>query len=356
MSDTTAPDEPQARRRGRGGVTVHDVARLAGVSIITVSRACNTPEQVSPQTLKRVRDVIAQLGYVPNLMAGGLRSARSKLVVALVPTLTSQLFARAIESLTEALDARGYQLMLGQIGYQDSREDRLLDAIIGRRPDGIVLTGVMHSPEGRRRLLASGIPLVETWDYTPTPIDMLVGFSHDRVGEEVCEFLVRHGRTRLALVSAGDERAMQRKAGFLRRAARLGIAEPRIALMPAPATHASGRAAVAALLDGGGDAAGAVDGIFCSSDISALGVMDELQSRGLGVPGQVAVVGFGDLEFAATCRPTLSTVRIDGERLGRTAAELIIARAEGRTPEARVIDIGFTLVERQSTAAFSFRP
>jgi len=198
-------------RRGGGGITLGDVARLAGVSPITASRALNTPGQVAPETLARVREAVARTGYVPNRLAGGLASARSRLVAAVVPTIAGPVFMEMVQSLTAALAESGYQLMLGQSGYTESREDALLEAIIGRRPDGVVLTGIMHSAEGRRRLLASGIPVVETWDLTPTPIDMLVGFSHVDAAAEVARHLHAKGRRRLALISADDERAQRRK-------------------------------------------------------------------------------------------------------------------------------------------------
>lgn len=167
-------------RKGTGAVTLHEVARLADVAPITVSRAINTPARVSRQVLERVQEAIAQTGYVPNRLAGGLASARSRLVAAVVPTISGPIFQNTIQALHETLVQHGCQLMLGQSGYADSREDELIDAIVGRRPDGIVLTGVLHSTEGRKRLLASGIPVVETWDLSPTPIDMLVGFPTPR--------------------------------------------------------------------------------------------------------------------------------------------------------------------------------
>ena len=338
------PPKSAARKRSGGGVTIHDVAKLAGVSIITVSRALNTPDRLAPDTLKRVENAIAQTRYVPNLMAGGLRSARSRLVVALVPALAGQQFVGAIEALTRALEAEGYQLMLGQVGYANSREDRLLDAIIGRRPDGIVLTGIMHSPDDRHRLIASGIPVVETWDYTPTPIDMLVGFSHDRVGEEVCDYLATRGRKRLAVISGDDDRARRRQKSFERAAARLGLPVPQVELVPAPATHASGRKALANLLARDSK----VDAVFCSSDTLAMAVMTETRARGISVPGELGVVGFGDLEFAATLAPSLTTVRIDGSRLGEIAAKFIVDRASGKDVPQPVVDIGFTIMERES--------
>src|SRR5215469_6775502 len=131
-------------RRTSGAVTLHDVARLAGVAPITASRAVNTPSQVSKEVLEKVRDAIARTGYVPNRLAGGLASARSRLVAAVVPTISGPVFQNTVQALTQTLADSGYQLMLGQSGYENNREDALLDAIIGRRPDGIVLTGIMH--------------------------------------------------------------------------------------------------------------------------------------------------------------------------------------------------------------------
>ena len=340
------PESPPTRRarRGSGAVTLHDVARLAGVSPITASRALNTPNQVSAAMLKKVTEAVARTGYVPNRMAGGLASTRSRLVAAVVPTIAGPVFTQTVESLTEALAEHGYQLMLGQSGYVDSREDALLEAIIGRRPDGIVLTGIMHSPEGRKRLLAAGIPVVETWDLTPTPLDMLVGFSHVDVGRAVVDFLHAKGRRRLALIAGDDERSQRRQQAFQVAARAAGLGEVPVAAVAAPTTLKSGRLALAALLKNSPD----IDAVFCSSDLLALGVMTEAQARGVAVPGHIAVVGFGDLAFAADLHPALTTVRIDSAAMGRQAAQFIVDRAEGRAVDPRVVDIGFSIVERES--------
>lgn len=336
-----------AAKRPRGGATVTDVARLAGVSPITVSRALKSPERLSPDTLARVQGAIRRTGYVPNLLAGGLRSAQSRLVAAVVPTIAGPIFLDTIQALTDALDARGYQLILGQAGYRDSREDALLDAIIGRRPTGILLTGLMHSAEGRRRLFNSGIPIVETWDLTPTPIDMLVGFSHERIGEAVADFLHARRRKHAAIVSGDDPRAKRRMGAFARTCGKLGLAGKEIPAewVPAPTTLASGRGALARILQAHPE----VDAIFASSDLLALGVLTEARERGIDVPKRLAVVGFGDLKLLAGVTPALTTVRIDGARIGTVAAEFIIARAEGREVGERVVDVGFSVVARETT-------
>lgn len=338
----------EPRPRGSSSVTVHDVARIAGVSAITVSRALNKPAQLSPATLARVLNAVEQSGYVPNRLAGGLRSSRSRLVAAVVPTISGPVFLETIESLTLALAEAGYQLMLGQTGYSDSREDALLEAVIGRRPDAVMLTGVLHSANGRRRLLECGIPIVETWDMTAEPIDMLVGFSHEDIGRSVCEFLSGRQARRFAVISGDDDRARRRAGSFVAEAMRLDSqARVPVEFVSAPTTLASGRAALARLLDGGH----AFDALFCSSDLLALGVMTEAQSRGLPIPQAFELMGFGDLAFAQSLHPALSTVRIDGTSIGQLAADLLIRSITGQPIDRRIIDVGFTIVARGTTRA-----
>ena len=129
--------------------TLHDVAREAGVSAITASRALGNPGVVSDATIERVRKAVAKTGYIPNLLAGGLKSKRSMTVAGLVPVISVPQFLPTIRALTETLDAQGYQLILGQSGYDHSREEKLLNAMLSRRPDGIVITGLVHSRAAR---------------------------------------------------------------------------------------------------------------------------------------------------------------------------------------------------------------
>lgn len=341
-----SPDSASSlAERNRPAVTLREVARLAGVSTMTVSRAIHAPHRVTAPLRHRVDEAVRLLGYVPNLMANGLRSSRSYLVTALVPTITGSLFSEMVRSLTEALEENGYQLMVGQIGYGRSREDELLKAIIGRRPDGIVLAGVMHSPEARSMLVSSGIPVVETWDTTGTPIDMLLRLSHEQIGREVCRHLHAAGRRHLALLSGRDERAALRERGYLAQAAEFGLQEPVVYRAASPTTHGQGRDGLDYLLR----AAPRVDGIFCSSDMMASGVLTQARVRGLGVPERLAVVGFGDLDFAATVVPSLTSVHIDGAAIGGMAARMIADRADGRVPARRIVDIQFSIVARDST-------
>lgn len=331
-------------RRGTGAVTLRQVAELAGVAPITASRVINTPEQVSPEVRERVLAAVRQTGYVPNRLAGGLASAKSRMVAAVVPNLAMSVFLDTVQALSDHLFAQGYQLMLGQTGYAMEREEAWLEAIIGRRPDGIVVTGVVHSALARQRLLASGIPVVETWDLSDHPIDMVVGFSHAAIGQQVCDFLHTRGRRQLGLISANDERAQRRARSLMAQAESIGLPPVVVVDVGGSRTLHSGRAGMARLLA----EHPTVDGVFCSSDLLAVGAVTELQSQGRRVPDDVAVVGFGDLAFVADMVPSITSVRINGGHIGQVAAHYLMARAEGRPTDARVVDVGFSIIERDS--------
>ncbi len=337
-------DTTKRSRRGSGAVTLRDVAKLAGVAPITASRAINTPNQVSADVLQKVQNAVERTGYVPNRMAGGLASSRSRLIAAVVPTLLGSVFLEMVESLNKTLFESGYQLMLGQSGYSQANEEALLDAIIGRRPDGIFLTGIMNPGKARTRLLASGIPVVETWDLTPTPVDMLVGFSHSAIGQEVARYLMKKGHERFALIRADDERAERRATAFIEAVVGAGLPLPVVVDIGEARSIKSGRQALGQILAQMPD----VDAVFCSSDLLATGAITEATARGRNVPEQLAIMGFGDVPFVADLIPALTTVHINGGEMGQKAARYLIARAEGHQVEHPIVDVGFSIVERDS--------
>lgn len=337
-------NEIKRSRRSSGAITLHDVARLAGVSPITASRAINKPEQVSTELLKRVEEAVARTGYVPNRIAGGLASSKSKLIAAVVPSTVISVFNETIEVLNSTLFDAGYQLMLGQSAYSSNREELLLDSIIGRRPDGIFLTGVMQPGKGRTRLMASGIPVVETWDLTPTPIDMLIGFSHADIGLAVAKYLIGKGRKRFAIIRAEDERADRRTVAFNAAVAEAGLTKPYITNVGAQRSIRSGRNAMQEVIQHAPE----TDAVFCSSDLLALGALTEARAQKIDVPNQIAVMGFGDVPFVADMLPALTTVRINGGKIGQLAAQFLMDRAEGREVSEPIVNVGFSIIERDT--------
>ena len=326
-------------------MTLKDVARVAGLAPITVSRVLNTPELVRPETIVRVREAVELTGYIPNLLAGGLASKRSRLVAAIVPQLFNAMFVETVQGLGDQLAANGYQLLLSLSGYSPLQEEELVSAILSRQPDGIVLTGINHAPETRKRLLSAKVPVVETWDLTPTPIDMLVGFSHQKIGETIARFLHGKGYRRFGLVWADDTRAAVRRAGLESVLNEYGVTDIPACTVPIPATLALGRHGLKELLDSGH----VFDVIVCSSDALAQGVLTEAHVRGIAVPHQLAIMGFGDLDFSAHTSPSITSIHIDKRAIGIQAANALLARIEGRPLNEKIVDVGFALVERETT-------
>ncbi|MEO8279076.1 MAG: LacI family DNA-binding transcriptional regulator [Ideonella sp.] len=321
--------------------TLADVAQVAGISKITASRALTNPSLVSAKTIGRVRAAVEQTGYIPNMLAGGLKSTRSMTVACLVPAISVAQFLPTVQALTQGLADAGYQLVLGETGYDHSREEALVDAMLARRPDGIVLTGLVHSRVARAKLLRVGLPVVETWDLTDQPIDKLVGFSHVQVGAAVGEFFRGKGWRHIGIATGDDERAAARRQGFI---AALGREVP-VAVGPAPSNLALGRRALGFLLQ----QETRLQAVYCSSDQLAQGIVSEAHSRGLRVPEDLAVCGFGDADFAAHMVPSLTTVQVDGAAIGARAAQLIIASCRGEVVAESIVDLGFRIVERDST-------
>lgn len=329
----------------KGDVTLDVVAKIAGVSAITVSRAINKPEKVAPKTLEKVNKAISETGYVPNLLAGALASRTSRLIAAIVPSIANLLYAETIRLFSRRCREAGYQVLLGDSGYPEVLEEELVAAILTRRPDGILLTGVDHSPACRNLLLAANIPIVETWDITPSPLDIVVGFNHVKVGQEVASFIYKKGYRTVGFVTADDTRGVLRRQSTQQALEDYGCKDFHTASVPAPTTMGLGRAGTKQLLDQGFKSGV----IFCSSDTLAQGVVAELQSQSIGVPDDVSVIGFGDQVFSAFTHPPLTTVRIDRERIGREAVDALLARIKGESVKNSIIDVGFSILERETT-------
>jgi LacI family gluconate utilization system Gnt-I transcriptional repressor len=326
-------------------ITLKDVARLAGLSPITVSRALHNPKLVKPDTIARVKEAAAAMGYIPNMLAGSLASKRSQLIAAVVPQLSNSMFAETVQGLNDELSAHGYQLLLSVSNYSRQKEDDLLTAILSRQPDGIVLTGIHHQAGVRKKLLATGVPVVEAWDLTPSPIDIAIGFSQERVGEQVARHLLDRGYRRFASICARDERANRRRLALEAELQRHGVTPLATHMATPPTVMNLGREGLRAILAAGQ----APEIVVCSSDVLAHGALIEAQAQGIAVPEQLAIMGFGDFDFAAFTHPPISSVHIDKRAIGVQAAAALIAKIEGRPLAQNVIDVGFTLVERGTT-------
>ncbi len=339
--ETASASKPNAAR----AATMADVGRIAGVSQVTVSRALSDPSKVSQKTLKKITEAIEITGFVPNAIAGALASRRSKLIAALVPSIVNIVYASMIQSFTETMRDHGYQILLSETGTDLVTEEALITTHLSRRPDAMLLTGIHHTANARKMLLGADIPIVEVWDMTDTPIDLCVGFSHQDAARAVADFAFNAGYVTAGTVSAGDERALRRKSAFSDQFTSLSGHPVAQVNFDGPATLERGRIGLRDLLDKQKIQNGV---IFCSSDLLAHGILIEAQARGLKVPEQIAVIGFGDQDFAAHTEPSLTTVRVDRTALGFSAADAILSRLRDGKAKAPVTNLGFEIVRRRS--------
>ena len=323
---------------------LEDVAALAGVSPATVSRFFNNPDIVAQTTAARIRRVVEETGYVQNLMAGALANNRSGLIAAMVPDMSFSPFNVTIEAMISELEKDGNVVMLGLTGADDARMGSIIAAALGRRADAIIITGIMNDPALREMMRAHGTTVIETWGLPAEPIDVAVGFSHIEVGREIARFLVHRGYRRPHLLFASGTRASERRDGFLSEWASRGGKPATEHLFPLQTRFGHARAAFRAMRD----LPERPDVVVCSSDWMAQGILVEAMVAGLRVPDDLAVIGFGNISIAAEMRPTITTIDIDGARIGREAVNVLRRRAAGETIENKHIDVGFQLVVRES--------
>lgn len=330
-------------RRSDTSPRLVEVAALAEVSTATVSRFLNNSDVVAPKTAERIRKAIEEVGYVPNLLAGSLASNRSKLVAVFVPEFGQNLFTDTIQSMVEEISKDGISVMLGITSPDDSRLEELIASAIGRRADAIILTGVLYDRGIRERLRNHPMMVIETWGLPATPIQIAIGFSHRAAGEATARYLAERGYKKPHLAVVRGLRAERRRDGFIEEWRKHGDAHPTETVMELPVGFLHGKRLLqeAMALDPRPDV------IVCGSDQLAQSVILEAYAEGLSVPRDIAVMGFGNLSFTAEMRPSITTIAIDGARIGREAANCL--RQRDTQPQAPVsIDVGFRVIARDS--------
>jgi len=337
-------DKPRSPRRM---ARMSDVARLAGVTAMTVSRALRTPEKVSPETRKRVEEAVQRSGFVLNYAARSLVSQRSQIIVALFPTVMNSVFSGTIEGLSKLLAEHGYPLLLGETDFDTETEERLLAGFIGWRPAGIVVTGSNHTVGTRAMLQNADVPVVELWGLPKKPFDVSVGFSNSDAAYEMTCSLWEWGYRRIAFLSLGyprNSRTEERRRGYLRAVEELGLPRERGLEAKVHFGFQAGRDGLRTILQRQPD----VDAIFCSSDTLAVGALTEAIRMGLRVPQDLAIAGFGDVELAAELVPSLTTVHLPRAEMGARAAEVLLERIGGSYDGPSVIDCGYSIIRRES--------
>lgn len=326
-----------------------DVARAAGVSLATASRALASPDLVVAATRERVREAARMLGYVAHGAARALASRRSRTIGAVLPTIDNPIFASAIQSLARELSASGYTLLIASHEYDSRVEATVARALIERGVDGLVLVGIDHAPELLLDLARTGIPYELTWALDPSGFHHCVGFANREASARCVQHLLGLGHRRFAVLSGGlhhNDRARERVAGVRDALHARGIELPDDHIVETSFSLHGGRDGLRTLWKRLGRAG--FTALVCGNDLIALGALIECAACDVEVPRSLSVVGFDDIELSAEFSPALSTVHVPSSDIGRLAAQRLVARLDGRCV-ARMRAIEVDLVLRETT-------
>ena len=337
-------------QRATGRVTLSDVARAAGVSPSTVSRALRGERAVDPALIERVVAVSGKLGYVPDPAARALASQRSDHVAILIPLLTNTLFVDLLDAAQKTLRAAGFQTLIGVTHYDASEEEQLLREQLLHRPAGLLITGLDHNPATRKLMQHSQVPRVHLMDLPASDLvdaPYCVGFRQTEAGAAISRHLLAQGRRRIAFAAAQlDARVMQRLYGWRIALQEAGVYEPTLEwLNPAPSSLALGGVLFEQIMQ----QRPAVDAVFFCNDDLAQGALMAALRLGIPVPSRVAIAGFNDLTGSDQMLPTLTTVRTPRARIGEEAAHMLLGLMRGEAPAQSQLDLGFEIVRRLST-------
>ncbi|HEX5612580.1 MAG TPA: substrate-binding domain-containing protein [Burkholderiales bacterium] len=331
----------------RSSPKLMDVARAAGVSLSTASRALAQPALVREVTREHVRNVASRLGYLPHGAARALATRRSKTIGAVFPPVDNPIFASATHSLAHELAAAGYTLLLATHEYDPQVELAATRALLERGVDGMVLVGLDHAPAAYQMLAQSGVPYDLMWSLDATGFHHCVGIAHRLASVRVVQHLLDLGHREFAViagVTAHNDRARERLASTREALAGRGIELRDHRVIESEFSVPRARRAFVELLA----RAPGFTALVCGNDLLALGALTESLRRGIRVPGDLSIAGFDDIDMASEITPSLTTVRVPAADIGRRAAARMLERLAGREVPARE-EVPVELVVREST-------
>lgn len=317
-------------------VTMRDVAKVAGVSRMTVSRALKKNSPISQKTRDHILAIVKKMNYVPDQMAGSLTTKKSGFVAALLPSLNNLHFALTVQGLTEELEKIDLQILLGHTDYSADREEAIVEALLRRRPEAMVLSYDGHTERTFELLASVDIPIIEIWERPDRAIGHTVGFSNAEASFRMTQQLIAKGYRNITFLGEEDDgwtRGAARRSGFVAAMKEAGLDHTRAVQYGTPPLSIElGALAGDIVMQAWPD----TECIFCVSDAAAFGVQSYLLSTGVKVPEQVAIAGFGNFEVSRFASPSISTVVVDplriGRETGRLIARLLKAGAAGEAP------------------------
>jgi len=315
------------KRRSTGKVTLADVAQLAGVGTMTVSRALRTPEQVSDKLREKIEAAVSELGYVPNLAASALASASSYTIALVVPSLAEPGCSEIFAGLQQVLQPAGYQIILAESQHKPEHEEKVLETLLASNIAAAILLSLEHSETVCSWLKNASIPVLEIGATRSDPLDMNIGVDNAAAMFELTDMLIRRGYKNIGLLCANQEQWIfkQHLQGWYKAMLRHHQSPARVINAAAPPTFSTGAAHLPEFLLAWPE----LDALICVSDELACGALYECQRRRIKVPDDLAIVGFGNSDVSRVCQPPLTTISIPHRKIGSEAAKALLARISG---------------------------
>ncbi|PSL20148.1 LacI family DNA-binding transcriptional regulator [Shimia abyssi] len=324
-----------------------DIARLAGVSEMTASRAMRGAPDVSDATKRKVEDIAKQVGYVPNRIAGALASQKVNLVGVVVPSLSSSVFPEVLSGISAALKPTPMKPVIGVTGYDPDEEEEVIREMLSWRPSGLIVAGLEHGEASRRMLAAADCPVVEIMDTDGDPVAHCVGISHLQAGRDMAVMMLERGYRRIGFIGTKmpqDFRAEKRLKGFVEALNAAGVDLAGEELYAGVSSIENGRRLTEQLLARIPD----LDCIYYSSDVMSVGAYMHCLASGMSIPNDLAIAGFNSLDLLKGLPMTLATTDAHRFEIGEKAAGIIIEFTDQADAPCQMIRLDPTLTLGQS--------
>lgn len=324
-------------------VSLTEVARAAGVSKMTASRVVRGEGGYSEQTRVKVMAQVDTLGYLPNRLATVFAGDQSSTFIGVaIPDLGNEVFVQVLEGIDRKLGAFGYQSVLGLTQHTLTEEENWIRTVLSWQPAGLILTGRYHSQRATEMLRNAGIPIVEIWDLNSSPLDMCVGLNHFDSGFDMGRYLTTCGYKTIGYVGTSHDTAnaaTDRLNGFCKAVEGAGGSVVKQLCLHDTATYYTGFYGTEQLLA----STTGIECIFFQNDSMAFGGQQYCAAKGLDVPGEIGIAGWGDLPISSVLNRRLTSCHVPHLKLGQKAAEMMLARLTDE-PVPNCTDIGFRLV------------
>ena len=330
-------------------ITIQEVAKKTGYSTSTIARSISNPNIVSSKTKRKINKIIKKTGYVHNYLASSLKSGKSGFVIAIIPTLRISVFADYIYGIKETLRKNGFELLIGVTNYNLNIEEELIAKFLSYKPEGFIIVGTQHTETTIRLLLNSKSPIVETWNITDRPLDMVVGFSNFSAGQQITDYIISLNYKNIAFATPtkkhmeNENRSKRRLSGYISRM-KIAKLKTTIYYFTEPLNHKlSGKQIFNQLKEDNSK----IDCIICGNESSGAGLISELNRNNFEVPKKIGVAAFGNSDIVSLLHPQLTTIDFKVEEIGEIAATNLICKIKKQKIK-KIHDIGFDLIKGAS--------